>query len=167
MERHHITLGFLAMLACTLAWAQRSPDTLDQEPALALGSNDSRLEWGPCPAFMPVGCALAVLHGDPAKANADVLLKVPAGSSVARHWHTSAEPMVLVSGEMVVTYDGQAPATLKAGDYAYGPAKRPHQASCARGEPCVLFIAFELPVDAVPMSGLSEDASPLDGTATQ
>ena len=159
MDWHQFPLGFVAMSAFGLAWAQAPPHPTAQEPALAMGVDDSRLEWGPCPAFLPEGCALAVLHGDPAKANADVLLKVPAGSFIPRHWHTSAERMVLVSGELVVTYDGQAPATLKAGDYAYGPAKRPHQASCAKGDPCVLFIAFESPVDAVPMSGESDASS--------
>lgn len=167
MHRHHFTLGFVAMFACGLAWGQAPPQPAAHEPALAMGFNDPRLEWGPCPAFLPAGCALAVLHGDPAKANVDVLLKVPAGSFIPRHWHTSAERMVLASGEMVVTYDGQAPATMKAGDYAYGPAKRPHEASCAQGDPCVLFIAFEAPLDAVPMSGESEDTQTPDASATE
>lgn len=167
MVRNHFTVGILAMVACPLAWAQAPPriPAPASELALAMGSDDPRLQWGPCPAFLPKGCALAVLRGDPAKPNADVLLKVPGGSSVPRHWHTSAERMVLLSGELVVSYDGQAPATLKVGDYAYGPAKRPHHGSCAKGDPCILFIAFELPVDAVPMTGGSEDAQGQDGAA--
>jgi len=59
--------------------------------------------------------------------------------------------MVLVSGEMHVTYGGQETATLKPGTYAYGPAKLAHKAYCAGRDPCVLFIAFESPVDAVPV----------------
>jgi quercetin dioxygenase-like cupin family protein len=126
-----------------------------QELALARTAKDSQLKWGPCPPFLPKGCRIAVLHGDPAKANADVFLKVPANSILPRHWHTSAERMVLVSGELRVTYDGQKTAVLKPGTYAYGPAKLPHKAQCGKAGPCVLFIAFESPVDAVP----SEDAS--------
>ena len=102
---------------------------------------------------MPKGCGLAVLHGDPSKNNADALLKVPAGSEIPRHWHTSAERMVLVAGELTVTYDGQSPAVLKPGMYAYGPAKAPHKASCASGAACMLFIAFESPIDAVKGGG--------------
>ncbi|MGH8197708.1 MAG: cupin, partial [Steroidobacteraceae bacterium] len=34
---------------------------------------------------------------------------------------------------------------------AYGPAKLPHSAYCLKGAACVLFIAFEAPVDAVPI----------------
>lgn len=91
-----------------------------------------------------------MLHGDPAKANADVFFKVPGNFDIPQHWHTSAERMVLVSGELQVTYDGQEPVMLKPGMYAYGPAKVPHKASCAKGDPCVLFIAFESAVDAFP-----------------
>jgi uncharacterized RmlC-like cupin family protein len=57
--------------------------------------------------------------------------------------------MVLVSGELHVTYDGHKTAVLKPGSYAYGPAKLPHQADCKSKGPCILFIAFESPVDAV------------------
>src|SRR5688572_23921336 len=119
------------------------------EAPLALAADDAAVNWGPCPAFMPKGCALAVLHGDPSKNNADAMLKVPAGAEIPRHWHTSAERMVLVAGELTVTYDGQRAALLKPGMYAYGPAKAPHKATCAKGAACVLFIAFESPIDAV------------------
>jgi uncharacterized RmlC-like cupin family protein len=64
--------------------------------------------------------------------------------------------MVLVAGELHVTYLGQDAAILKPGTYAYGPAKRPHSGLCASAVPCVLFIAFESPVDAVPVEGKAE-----------
>lgn len=131
-------------LPSTLALAQVAPTAR----ALASTFNDPALQWGPCPAFMPEGCAIAVLHGDPSKDNADVFFKVPAGAHITRHWHTSAERMVLVSGELRVTYDGQAEVVLKAGTYAYGPAHLPHAADCVSEAPCVLAIAFEAPVDA-------------------
>lgn len=119
--------------------------------ALALTHDDPQLEWGPCPEFLPEGCAIAVLQGDPAKENADIFFKVPGGASLPRHTHTSAERMVLVSGELHVTYDDQETVVLRPGTYAYGPAQLPHEGSCAAGDPCVLFIAFEQPVDAMPV----------------
>jgi len=122
-----------------------------QEPPLALTAKDAGIKRGPCPDFMPKGCELAVVHGDPAKPNADVLFRVPPGSKIPRHRHTSAERMVLLSGNLTVTYDAQKPVTLKPGTYAYGPAKLAHAAVCAKGDaPYVLFIAFEAPVDALP-----------------
>lgn len=131
----------LLLLSGSISWAG--------ETALAFAHTDSHLKWGPCPDFIPKGCEIAVLHGDPAQANADIFFKVPANFTIPSHWHTSAERMVLVSGELRVTYEGQPTTVLKAGMYAYGPAKRAHKAVCGNGAPCVLFIAFEAPVDAV------------------
>lgn len=110
--------------------------------------NDKDLQWGPCPEFMPEGCEIAVLNGDPAKKNVDVFFKVPANSKIPNHAHTSAERMVLVSGEMEVTYEGEGVQKMEMGTYAYGPAKKPHSAKCGDAGPCVLFIAFEEPLDA-------------------
>ena len=111
-------------------------------------ATDTHLKWGGCPDFMPKGCQIAILHGDPAQANADVFFKVPGDSEIPRHWHSSAERMVLVAGELHVRYDGHETAVLKPGTYAYGPARAPHAATCKGREACVLFIAFESPVDA-------------------
>jgi len=128
----------------------------DQDQALAWTADDVQLKWGPCPPFLPKGCGIAVLHGDPAKYNFDVFLKVPAKSRLPLHWHTSPERMVLVAGELHVTYEGQKTAVLKPGTYAYGPAKRIHEGTCASDVPCVLFIAFESPLDAVPVGATDE-----------
>ena len=127
-----------------------------QEQAVTRTAHDAQLKWGPCPPFLPKGCAIAILHGDPAKDNLDVFFKVPAKSTLPLHWHTSAERMVLVAGELHVTYDGQKTAVLRPGTYAYGPAKRPHKGYCASTVPCVLFIAFESPLDAVPIESQSK-----------
>lgn len=135
-------IAVIALVACGRANAQ--------EQALARGAQDPQLQWGPCPPFMPKGCALAVLHGDPAKPNADVFLRLDANATIPEHWHTSAERMVLVAGELTVRYKGQPAAVLEPGMYAYGPAKLPHTASCGSAGSCVLFIAFESAVDAVP-----------------
>ena len=124
-----------------VAWAQEVPQTRT--------ADDAALKWGGCPDFMPKGCGIAVLHGDPAQNNADVFFKVPANAEIPRHWHTSAERMVLVAGELHVRYDGHPAVVMKPGTYAYGPARLPHTARCGTSGPCVLFIAFEAPVDAV------------------
>lgn len=145
---HRLSLSlFLVCVSAGCAFAQLP----EGELALAHSADDEGLAWGPCPEFLPEGCGIAVLHGDPSKANLDIFLKFPGRSDIASHWHTSAERMILVSGELHVTYEGQQESVLKAGSYAYGPAKRPHHARCASDEPCVLFIAFEDPLDAVPI----------------
>lgn len=145
-------LFFALSMGSSFAFAQAAV----AEQALTQTANAAQLKWGPCPPFLPKGCGIAVLHGDPAKDNLDVFFKVPAKSTIPLHWHTSAERMVLVAGELHVTYEGQKPAVLKPGTYAYGPAKRPHNGFCASTVPCVLFIAFESPLDAVPVEGQSK-----------
>lgn len=144
MRRVTFLPAVLLSVACSGAVAEDAPVR-----ALAMTSADAGLQWGPCPAFIPEGCRIAVLHGDPSRPNADIFFQVPADFYVPLHWHSSAERMVLVSGSLQVTYEGQETVVLKPGSYAYGPAKLAHDAYCEKGDPCTLFIAFEAPVDAV------------------
>lgn len=136
----------LLLFVISNSWGQ---ETTAVENSVAFSKNDPNLAWGPCPEFMPDGCSLAVLHGNPAERNADLFIKFPANSDIPNHIHTSAERMILVAGEMEVTYEGEETQLLKAGSYAYGPANKPHKARCGDA-PCLLFIAFEEPVDAIP-----------------
>jgi len=123
---------------------------IGQEMSVVSTASDAHLAWGNCPDFMPKGCAITVLHGDPAKPNVDVLFKIPTNYVVPKHKHSSAERMILISGLLEVQYEGERPKRIKAGSYAYGPANKPHVAKCIKG-PCVLFIAFEAPLDAIPV----------------
>ena len=85
-------------------WPRRLPaaagpaDPAASEKPLAIAAAAADLTWGPCPPGMPEGCQIAVLHGDPAKPNADIFLKVPGGAAIAPHWHSSAERIMLVAG---------------------------------------------------------------------
>ena len=151
----------LSMAVASSVLAQTAAKPKAAAPAkdapVAKAPDDKDLQWGPGPAFMPQGTEMTVLHGNPSKKNADVLLRVPAGAMIPDHTHTSAERMILVSGELHVTYTGQtAPMVMKAGGYGYGPAKLAHQATCASTVPCVLFIAFEGPVDALPTAAVKK-----------
>jgi quercetin dioxygenase-like cupin family protein len=134
-----VSAGFLA------ATAMAQP----AETPLVIKASDPALKWGPCPPVLPGDCAITVLHGDPAKPNADVFLRVGPGFVLPSHMHTSAERITLVTGDLKLQYKGSAMQTVKAGDYAFGPAKLPHKGKCVSKGPCTLFIAFELPVDAV------------------
>jgi len=130
------------------------PDEIPGQPAFTRAHDDQGIEWGPCPEFMPEGCELAVIQAlDPAGLNADALFKLDPGTRVPMHWHTSAERMVLLAGEMRVNYQGQPPTRLDPFTYAFGPAGLPHETRCGEGEACVLFIAFEEQVDAIDVRG--------------
>jgi len=123
-----------------------SPD----RQAFTLEADDPALEWMPCPEFMPEDCRIAVLQGDPEEGDFDLLFRLEPGTSAANHWHTSAERMILIAGELHVDYEGQETVVMKPGTYAYGPPGLPHSTHCLDGDACVLFIAFEDALDAVP-----------------
>lgn len=140
----------ILLAAAALTLAATSPAAAQQgDEAFATSPVDETVQWGSCPDFMAPGCDIAVLQGKPAEPNADILFRLQGGEAVPRHTHTSAERMVLLSGEMEVDYDGQAPVVLTSGTYAYGPPGLPHSADCLSAEACVLFIAFEQPIDAM------------------
>ena len=138
----------ILLLAAVLG-GQALADETQREPAIAIAADADALEWGPCPEFFGAGCDIAVLHGDPAQPNSDILFRLAGQQTFPAHRHTSAERMVLISGALQVAYEGQDPVRLAAGDYAFGPAGRVHHGQCVSDEPCVLFIAFEQPVDAI------------------
>lgn len=141
---------FASVMFLTMTVSAQNTEVIETELSLVKTAEDADLKWGPCPPFMPNGCSIAILHGDPSKENLDVFFKVPANSNIPNHWHNSAERMILVSGELEVKYQGEKPRTLKVGSYAYGPATKPHTAKCGNAGPCILFIAFEGPLDAIP-----------------
>lgn len=146
--KHVGELFWFAAVASTFSQTASSQPVAERP--LAIGADEAQLKWGPCPPIYVGKCEIAVLHGDPAKPNADVFLRVGGGTELTPHTHSSAERMVLVSGRLEVKYLGAPAATLTVGRYAYGPAGLPHRAKCVGRAPCTLFIAFEGPVDALP-----------------
>ena len=147
--KKHIMINAAAALAA-VAFSAHAGEASAPVTRLA---DSSSLEWGPCPTIFGQGCEITVLNGDPAKPDADILLRTPGGSTLAAHTHTSSERMILISGELRVRYKGAEPFTMLAGAYAFGPAGLPHEATCESVEPCVLFIAFDEAVDANAFDG--------------
>jgi hypothetical protein len=150
-------LAALLLSACAepadQAASQDAAPPPQTEAPLTRLAQDPELQWGACPDIFPAGCEITVLHGDPARPNADVFLRVPGGYQIPPHSHTSAERMILVTGELNVQYQGAPAALVTAGEYAYGPAGLAHVANCMSADACTLFIAFEGPVDALPFEG--------------
>jgi len=142
-------IAFAAALAAPGAALAQSPPAAP----LSIRASDPTLKWGPCPPVFPGRCEIAVLQGDPGRPNADVLLRLAGGYQLPLHRHTSAERMILVEGRLQVTYAGSPTTVLAPGTYAYGPAGLAHSGKCLGRSRCVLFIAFEGPVDAEAVVG--------------
>ena len=150
----YFTQRYFMFLICLFSFgimhSQMSNDN-EGEMSVVRSFSDPALEWGPCPPFMPEGCKIAVLQGDPSQNDSNVLFKVSGNSSIPNHWHSSHERMVLLTGKLKVTYKGEATQTLNVGDFAYGPAKKPHTGECISKDPCILYIGFGDPLDAFPV----------------
>jgi quercetin dioxygenase-like cupin family protein len=83
----------------------------------------------------------SVVHGDPATGPAIILIRGTAGCRIPRHWHTSNENVMLVSGSARIGMKGQPAETLRPGSYAFVPAKHQHEFACPTA--CSFFIAAD------------------------
>ena len=87
--------------------------------------------WGPGPPFLPPGARLAVLEGDPGKAEEFTLrLALPNGYKIPAHSHPTTENVTVISGEfhagMGDKLDAAKALTLPSGSFASLPAKMNH-----------------------------------------
>lgn len=121
------------------------------EESYIVSKDGKEVEWLPAPEFFP-GCTFTILHGDLAEPNLDFFFRIEPNTDVVWHTHESAERMILVSGELEVEYEGEEEAVIKSGNYAYGPAGKPHRAKCLDEGPCVLYVGMNEPFTAVPVT---------------
>ena len=108
--------------------AQGAPNT-PNEP--------NELRWGPAPAVFPPGAQMAVLAGDPSKAEPfTVRLRFPDGYRIMPHTHPTDEHVTVISGTFRVGmgehFRSEGMLTLPRGGFVTAPAGHAHYAA-ARG----------------------------------
>jgi len=107
-------------------------------PVIVTGGID---KWGPAPAVFPAGAKMAVLQGDPGKAELfTVRLDFPDGYKVAPHFHPTDEHITVISGTFLVgmgdAVDPKQMSTLPTGGFATAGANMHHYAT-AKGHTVV------------------------------
>ena len=115
------------------ATAQSAPRAANASSAAARGD----LQWGPAPAVFPPGAELAVLQGDPSKAEPfTVRLRLPNGYKIPPHTHPTAENVTVLSGTflagMGTTFNQSDMQALGQDAFVSIPADHAHYAM-ARG----------------------------------
>ena len=61
----------------------------------------AELKWGDAPPSLPAGAQMAVVKGDPTKAEKfTIQLKMPSNYAIAAHWHPTDEKVTLVEGKL-------------------------------------------------------------------
>ena len=113
--------------------------------AVAVGSStrttahaaSQELKWGPAPAVFPAGAQMAVLQGDPSKAEPfTVRLRMPDGYRIAAHTHPTDEHVTVIQGTFLVgmgdRFNADSLQALPTGSFVTAPARHGHFAA-ARG----------------------------------
>jgi quercetin dioxygenase-like cupin family protein len=100
----------------------------------AAATTDTSLHWGPAPAAFPKGATMAVLKGDPSKAEPfTVELSLPRGYVIPPHFHPTDETVTVQQGVLLVgmgdVFDPAKTKTLKVGGSHTIPAQAHHFAA--------------------------------------
>jgi quercetin dioxygenase-like cupin family protein len=120
----------LPVSASLLLWAAALP-------AQSVSTTRSAdLTWGPAPAVFPAGAQMAVVSGDPGKAEKfTVQLSMPDGYAIPPHFHPTDETVTVRKGALLVgmgdsldlkkakTMKPGAKGTLAAGEHHFAAAK--------------------------------------------
>ena len=101
-------------------------------PAPQVIAAANTLKWGDAPPVLPKGAKMAVVAGDPGKAEMFALrLQLPAGYKIAPHWHPTDEHVTVLSGTFGLGMGDKFDQVqnLPQGGYAVLPATMHHYAS--------------------------------------
>ena len=146
MRTRAFALPFLGVAILTIA-ACSNDTTGSSEPStpllslLATAGPGDDIQWGPAPPIFPKGAEIAVLQGDPSKAEEfTVRLRMPNGYKIAPHTHPTVENVTVLKGTFFAGMGEQfSDANLKAyprDAFASIPANHAHYAM-ARGQTIV------------------------------
>jgi quercetin dioxygenase-like cupin family protein len=133
MKTSRATITLLGCLAAVLLLAPfLTSAAVAQAPAHVMDSLGAA-KWGPAPPLLPPGAQIAVLSGDPTKAERyTVRLKFPANYDIPAHSHPEDENVTVVSGELFMQMgtklDRKTGMGLGVGGYALMPAHANHAA---------------------------------------
>jgi quercetin dioxygenase-like cupin family protein len=102
-------------------------------PVQVLLAQNPAVKWGRAPAVFPAGAKMAVMQGDPSKAQLfTVRLDMPKGYRIAPHFHPTDEHITIISGDLIVgmgdKVDTKNAMTLTRGGFATAPARAHHYA---------------------------------------
>jgi quercetin dioxygenase-like cupin family protein len=96
-----------------------------------IGLSPETIAWKEGPPTLPAGSQIAVLEGDP-RANGmfTIRVRVPAGSSLAPHWHPREERVTILSGAAELgfgsTEDSAVTKLYGAGSFYVNPPRTMH-----------------------------------------
>jgi quercetin dioxygenase-like cupin family protein len=139
MKKHKIGMVVLVLFAAvSLGLAQGDKDKAKKSQAATGKAEQSHtmitpddVKWGPAPPALPPGAQMAVLSGDPSKAEPfTIRLKAPDGYKIMPHWHPTDENVTVLEGTFVMgvgeKFDEAAAHAMPAGSFVRMPKGTRH-----------------------------------------
>jgi quercetin dioxygenase-like cupin family protein len=134
-----VTLAVLALVTSGTGCSKQKPEsgavdaTKDSASAAVVGDTTTAvsLQGGPAPAVVPAGAKMAVVSGDPSKAELfQVELSMPDGYKIPPHFHPTDEVVEVKEGVFLVgmgdTFDLKKTNPMKKGEKGSVPANMHH-----------------------------------------
>ena len=134
-----VTLTVLALVTSSTGCGRQKPESgtvdapKDNTSAAVVGDTTTKmsLQWGPAPAVFPAGAKMAVVSGDPSKAELfQVQLSMPDGYKIPPHFHPTDEVVEVKEGTFLVgmgdTFDPKKTSPMKQGEKKSVPANTHH-----------------------------------------
>ena len=138
-RRSSLALGATLVLAPTIFLACSGNPTAGaasgpSAPTMSVADNAAATRWGPAPAVFPPGAQMAVIEGDPSKAELFIVrLRFPNGYTIAPHTHPTDEHITVLGGTFKVgmgtTFDAATMTSLAPGATVTAPAEHAHYAA--------------------------------------
>jgi hypothetical protein len=130
--RQSMSLGMVAAAALAIAMGARGDDDKGHrlvKDHVMVRPDD--IKWGPAPPGLPAGAKVAVISGDPSKAEPYVLrAKLPDGYKVPPHWHPTDENVTVIEGMFMAgkgdMFNADASEALPAGSFVKMPKGMRH-----------------------------------------
>lgn len=127
------TLAALGAISAFVAACGGSQKVVGPSPSDADRASLPALVWGPAPAVFPAGAQMAVVSGDPSKAEPFIVrLRFPDGYKVAPHTHPTDEHITVLSGTFSVgmgeSFNAASMSALPVGAFVTAPALHAHYA---------------------------------------
>ena len=99
-------------------------------------------KFTPCGPDLP-GCEHILLMGDPKTEPSQHVYRFIKGYAFVKHWHVSAENLVMVRGSLTINSEGGHERAMRVGDYVHIPAQVVHWGICP--EECVFYLNVDGP----------------------
>ena len=97
----------------------------------------------------PAGSEGVMIRADQTTGGMDLLVRFPAGHVIAPHWHDSNERIFVAEGQLTLRQDA-GDTLLKAGGFAFLPAREVQRLSCSSETRCTFYLSWDGKPDSHP-----------------